>query len=503
MNFKKYKNMEPDAKKDESFYLIGLDIGNDSTAIAYYNANTQKPESIDLSGGYGKPSIPTAIQYVSDTKEWVTGEYAILNQGGGIVFLRLLERMGKNEYVDVGGRLVSLASVFAIFVKEVLLNVRNINPKAEIVGIVATVPAYYSENQKTEFRKVFKLAGFDKELIGFASDRECVLAKYLHEKKPMDGKVLVLDFGSRELRGGLYKLENSGSETVCTCLSFYFDDSISMQAIDGEAYKLFESFLGKSLKSVYKEQMAGFHFQHKDMLFQKNIREKPLKLYFNFIYPPVEHTLTYQMADRLIKPFERKIIAFVSDFFEKSATGQNDVSEVICVGGGFEMLWAREVLGEIFPDKVGFAKSPKLVNAAGAGILAALHSGLWGYSLKLHDTQKFEMDYGLYDGTNFLSLVDAGSFWWQKRSAALVNICEEVAGVLEFSFSARSKSGEVNDIEKIVLSGLPVRPKGVTCLKFSVGFTSNSEAVLEVIDQGFGELFPREDYFRKFEVQIH
>ena len=502
MSFRKYKNMEPHAKKDESYYLIGLDIGNDSTAIAYFNAATGKPETIDLSGGYGKPSIPTVIQYVSDTKEWVTGEYAVLNQGGGQTFTRLLERMGKNEYVDVGGRLVSLASVFAIFVKEVLLNIKNINPKAEIVGIMATVPAYFSDGQKTEYEKVFKLAGFEKELIGFASDRECVVAKHLYENEPKDEQILILDFGSRELRGGLYELSVSANETLCSCMSFYFDDSISMENIDREAYKLFESFLGKSLKSEYAEQMAGFHFQHKDMLFQKNIREKPLKLYFNFMYPPAEHILTHQMADRLIKPFERKIVAFVNDFFAKSATTQNEVAEVICVGGGFEMLWARELVIGLFQGGVNFQKSPKLVNAAGAGVLAAIHAGLWDYSFKLQDSQKFDVDFGLYDGVNFITLAHAGSFWWQKRVPVLIHVQKEVVGALELCFAKKNKAGEVDAIKNVVLEGLPARPKGVTCLKFTINFVSNTECVLEVSDQGFGELFPKEDYAMKFELRF-
>jgi len=180
VNWKKYKEMPSDAKQNEVYYIIGLDIGNDSSCMAFYNLSERVPETIDLSGGYGKPSVPTVMQYISETKEWVFGEYAILNRGVGteVTMSALMERLGRFDYIDVDGKAMSVANVLALFVKELLSNVKNINPKAEIVGIVAAVPAYFSEQAHEEFERVFKLAGYEKELIGFVPDRECVLAHY-------------------------------------------------------------------------------------------------------------------------------------------------------------------------------------------------------------------------------------------------------------------------------------------------------------------------------------
>ena len=491
MNFIKFKNLSLAEKKNESYYLVGLDIGNDSTAIAFYDVAHERPESIDLSGGYGKPSIPTVVQYIVETKEWVVGEYAILNQGGGLIFNDFLRKMGKNEYVELAGRSVSLASVFAVFIKEVLMNVKNINPKAEIVGIVAAIPAYFSENQEAELKRVFKLAGYEKELIGFVSDRECVIADYIFENEYNEKKFLVLDFGSRELRGGLYDLSYNNGKVLCICLSFYFDETISMDALDNEAYKLFDSFLDKPAREEYKDQLTGFHYQHKDMLFQKNIREKPMKLYFNFIYPPVEHKLTYQMADRLIKPYERRFISFINDVFTKSKLSYSDIEAVLCAGGGFEMLWAKESANMIFgKEKVYIAKNPKLTNALGAGILAAVYADLWDKKIVVEDTQKLENEIGIFDGHNFIVLAERNSFWWQKHEPKLVIVQKEIEGDLRFYLSHKNPDGDTVNINEIMLHGLPKRPKGVTRLKLAVSFNSNIDLALEISDEGFGELFP-------------
>jgi hypothetical protein len=103
MHWKQYKNLPKDQKRDESYYIIGLDIGNDSSGIAFFNAAEGMPETIDLSGGYGKPSIPTVMQYIAETREWVYGEYAILNRGVGteITLNDLIQRLGSFDYVEV------------------------------------------------------------------------------------------------------------------------------------------------------------------------------------------------------------------------------------------------------------------------------------------------------------------------------------------------------------------------------------------------------------------
>ena len=501
MSFKKFKNLSATAKKDESYYLIGLDIGNNSTAIAYFNVASEQPESIDLSGGYGKPSIPTVVQYIPDTKEWVIGEVAVLNQGAGVVFFDLLKRMGNNEYVELGGRLISLASVFAIFVKEVLLSIKNINPKAEIVGIVCTVPAYFSEGQLSELKRVFKLAGYEKELIGFVSDRECVLAEYLHTREGADETVLVLDFGSRELRGGVYGISSSAGATLAACLSFYFDESVSMESLDGDVYKLFISFLEKTTRDEYKEELAGFHHQHKDMLFQKNIRERPLKLYFNFVYPPTQCVLNFSIADRLIKPYERKLVAFVKEVVEKSKA--SGVDAVLCVGGGFEMLWAKEAVCKVFDKEiVRFAKNPKLVGAIGASVISAGYAGLLDNKLILEDTQKLDVDIGVYDGKNFFGLAERNSFWWQKHSPKLVLVHKEVTGAIELGLAKQTSDGSTKEIKHISLEGLPSRPKGVTCLEVGLSFSSSNYFELVVRDAGFGELFPKSDFEAKYILEL-
>ena len=511
MDWKDFRALEPKEKRDEAYYLIGIDVGNDSSAIAFFNMSTNAPETIDLSGGYGKPSIPTAVQYIADTKEWVFGEYAILNQSSGEVFTSLMGRMGNFEHVSIDGKPMRVAHILGLFVKELLGSVRNINPKAVIAGIIANVPTYFSEEAGEEFKEVFDSAGYREELIALVPDRECILARHYRVLPGKEERVLILDFGHRELRGGLYKVS---SENNCICaksLSSFFDESISMESVDKEVGILFDKLFSEVSENAgtdLPEQLAAFTFQHKDLLFQKNIRAKPIKLYFNFAYPPVQATVGREIVDTLVKPYSAGFNRFVSDVLRKNIEGRqtslSDINSSICVGGGFEMLWAREAVESLFSaGKTSFVKSPKLVNAEGAALIAAREAGLDIPIIKLEDNHQLTSDFGFVDKGLFIPLALRNSFWWQKHLPKLFIVNAPVDGEIELMIGGRTDQSTIRELHKISLNGLPVRPKGVTRLLAELSFASHTDMTLSISDKGFGDLFPKTDYQRLFEIKLN
>jgi len=506
MNYKKYKSLPAAEKRNEIYYVIGLDIGNDSSAIAFYNLAENTAETIDLSGGYGKPSIPTVMQYISETKEWVFGEYAVLNRGVGTIFSALLKKMGRFDYLDVGGRSVSVAGVFALFIKEILSNVKHINPKAEIVGIVASVPAYFSAPAQEEFTRVFKLAGYEKELIALVPDRECVLAHHYRTPPEKPESTLLIDLGNRELRGGLYNVQEKNGVINAVSMSSVFSDGMSMSAINADVEGLFESFLPGGVESQ-KEQLLEFTYRHKDILFQKSIRTKPLKLYYNFVYPPVQHTLTNERVEKLVEPYAALFNDFISNVLEKNLFERqitpSQVDTVLCVGGGFEMLWAKEAVTVVFPnERVQFYKNPKTIIAEGAALIAARELELTGIPFFLEDKHQLTNDIGLSDGENFLTLVERNGFWWQKHAPKLILVNSTVNGEMDLFLTELSPSGEGRSILTMHLDDLPVRPKGVTRLEIAIDFRSNTELTVKINDIGFGEMFPKTEYEREFPVSL-
>ena len=511
MHWKRYKALPLTEKYDETYYIIGLDIGNDSTGIAFYNLYESVPEPIDPSGGYGKPSIPTVMQYIAETKEWVFGEYAILNQGAGteITLQFLVKRLGHYDYLDIDGKAVSVATILGLYIREILASVRNINPKAEIVGIVAAVPAYLSQPAHEELVRAFKLAGYEKELIALVPDRECVLAHHFQNTSKKDEKVLLLDYGNREVRGGVY-VAAKDEDIIAKSLSSLFDESIGMGKIDEDVYALFKSYYhdagGQNPQNAETDQLTAFTYQHKDILFQKNIRTKPAKLYFNFVYPPFQQTITQSDSEALIRPYRQRFNRFIRDTLEQNlatrVTSPHDIDTVICVGGGFEMLWARETVAALFtPTQIRMYKNSKLITAEGAALVAAKMLDVTrGSSISVEDNHQLAVDIGLSTEGVFLPLVEQGAFWWQAHQPALVLVNSPVDGELRLNISERTANDESRQLVTYNLAGLPKRPKGTTRLKFSVKFKSNTDFILNVEDLGFGELFPKTNYAGEIKV---
>jgi len=493
MNWKQYKNLPENEKQNENYYIIGLDLGNDSSCIAFYNKRTKEAEVIDISGGYGHPTIPTAMQYAVDSKEWVFGEYVILNSDVGEAFTvkDLIERLGSSEYLEINGRSISLVNLLGMFIRELMSTVKNINPNAEIVGIVVAVPSYLSEQAREEYIRAFKNAGYEKELIGLVSDNECIFA-YVDE---IPKTSLLIDYGSRGVRGSVFEVDDTCIRTVMAS----FDDTLGTKSLESEAQKLFANFYRNNVKAEPAPgQMTAFTYQHKDVLFQKAIQSKATKLYFNFAFPPFQQTLNAEHANHLIKPFREGFYHFIQQL------NANAIDKVICVGGGFEMFWVMEAIAEYFPtSKIIEYKNSKIIAAMGAAVVAAMQLDISkGHAFKVEDRHHLPLDVGLLIGKdNFMPLVEYNSFWWKSHPPHffIVNHAIENGEEIPFSLQSRTPLGEIKTLVNTRLCGLPKRPKGTTKLQIQLKFLSDQEAIATVRDYGFGELFPRTD----FEQEIH
>ncbi len=517
MSRRKFTELFKNGIRQENYFILGLDIGSATSAIAYFDLNQSAPEIIDISGGYGKPSVPTVMQYVADTKEWVFGEYAMANRSGSkdITILSLVQKLGLGEYVDVSGKPVSVTSILGLYIKELVGNCKNINPKAEIAGIAVSVPAYLGKEAEAELSAVLKSAGYEKPLLGFLDDRECVLNRFYFDRAIKKETVMIIDFGARELRAGVYDIcpEDDGNVSV-DCRSFLFDKSLGTDIVDEVVSQMFQNiYCGhfnippERLDQRQREQLEIFSYQHKDLLFRKDIKSKPLKIYYNFAYPPFQASISHDMAQEIVGPLKECVEAFLMEA-RKTSDGKRidikDISSVICVGGGFEMLWAREVVSEAFPEsEIAIYKNPKGVTAEGASVAAATElCAFSGKKFLIKDKNRIDYDIGfkiLRDNRErFTPIVESSTFWWQTHPPKQFILTEPTSPAAHIQMFKRDKSGTMTPIKSLALDGLPDRPAGVTRLSISIGFSGSNVIKAKVRDLGFGELFPSSDYEREF-----
>ena len=505
-------NLFKNRKLDESQFILGMDLGDSTSAICYYDILRKTPEIIDMSGGYGKANVPTALQYSPDTKEWIFGEYAILSGGitDDISFTNLINRLGNKTYIEIGDKLEPLAHILSIFLKELMAGCRNINPKAEIAGIVISVPDYMSGEAKEELIRAFAKIDYDKKIIDLAAQRECILAYHYHTRKFEKESMLILDYGGRELRGGVYTLAAENGENKANIVSYYFDEILGAGHIDEElAEKLKAIYAQKkelTLKGIGKNiegQIRTLAYQNKDAVFQKHLGIKGMRLYYNFAYPPFYHVFTKEDAGEIIKPYKDGFKAFLEKLFEKNQNDDQepieygDISTVLCTGGGFEMLWAREVVEDVFPDSNVFMyKNPKATGAFGACIIAAGKLGIeQDKNIKVTDKLQIDADIGIMaassNGEKFYPIIHRGSFWWQNNKKIKFIVNEKIENSLSLELKTRSEEGLIENIGIVELNGLAARPKGVTQVELSLEYKDKNTLCAVVEDKGFGNFYVR------------
>ena len=512
MAWRKFKEHFQTHAMDETHFVLGVDIGSATSGIAYFDALRRAPELIDMSGGYGKPSMPTVLQYAPDTREWIFGEYAVLNRGVGKeqTFANLPERLGRNEYIEVNGRPTAVSALLGMYCKELVGTCKSLNPKAEIAGLVAAVPSYASEDAKADFLAAFQAAGFEKDVIALVPDRECIFQYHFATENAEPGLTLLLDFGSRELRGGIYNAayDEAGGLTL-DCVSSLFDKTLGAQKLNARVLDAFTQFYcaqtgvdKAALPKQARDQLAVFAYQHKDLLFQKEIGAKPVKLYYNFAYPPLQQAVSAGDVRALVSPFEEGFHAFLDNVFAKTLRtaerpARSDIKTVLCVGGGFEMLWARRLVSAAFPDsQVVFHKNAKGVIAMGASITAAAALGVASPRRQtLTDKHMLAADIGVKvqkaQRERFVPLLERNSFWWQPREPVSFLLNEPTGKQpATVALYTRAESGEIAPLGEMALDGLPERPAGTTKLRLSLQCEAYDRLTAVVADAGFGELFP-------------
>lgn len=506
-------------KLSENEFIVGIDIGNSTSSISYFNFNSEKPELIDVSGGYGKINTPTVVQYIKDTKEWVFGEYALLNKplSNEITFDNIVENLGKDIHYIIDNKPVSLVEILSLFIIELIGNIKNINPNAHIIGLNISAPCYISEKAKNELVQAVKAAGFENELISVLPDRECIIQKLFYENGIEKEKILIIDFGGREVRGGIYNLKTKDNDIFADCIVSYFNSNFSVEKIELDVYNILKNYYCENtgvndVQGFQKAQLEAFAYQHKDLIFQ-NKSEKDIKLYFNFSYPPFKQVLTKSMINKIIQPYASEFVQFIDNLLN-TAQGNNevikkdDINTVLCWGGGFEMLWARELVINYFGNKVLLCNNPKGESSIGACYAAAAQLNVLNTSfVHMKDLNQLDFDIGLIveekkGVEKFVPIVPRNSFWWQKFKNCRVILMEDTEKSVSIDFFKRDLSGHIKLIEKFKLNDFPKRPKAVTMLDISLKCINNNTICASIKDSGFGEIFPKSSYEKIINISI-
>ncbi|MCL2422172.1 MAG: Hsp70 family protein, partial [Defluviitaleaceae bacterium] len=176
MNWEAYKQqIEARGSLPEDWYIIGIDLGTTNSVISYWDNTNTRPEPIDISNGFGKIPLPSVVQYREDDdtdngesqSEWVIGEEAYRSMKiYPETTVRSAKRlMGTQQTFTLGGREYLPEDISTKILQELVDHVQHVNPKAEIAGLVVSVPYDFDDAAKKATMRACELADLSDKLI--------------------------------------------------------------------------------------------------------------------------------------------------------------------------------------------------------------------------------------------------------------------------------------------------------------------------------------------------
>ena len=540
MNWEEYKGqIDKRGSLPEDWYIIGIDLGTTNSVISYWDAAAGRPEPIDISNGFGKIPLPSVVQYREDEGsdletniEWVIGEEAYRSMKiYPETTIRSVKRlMGTSETYRLGGKDYLPEDISAKILQELINHTSHVNPKAEIAGLVVSVPYDFDDAAKKATMRACKIAGLSDKLICLIEEpKAAALAYNFRRQLNLDEKIMVFDFGGGTLDITIFHITERD------------ENKIKLQVISesGEAYHG-----GDNIDEILLEQCCAY-VQEKTGQVQSDIaienqvelalraREtkerlsgvKSFRIPFTFCVPPFVEQITREEFCQLIRPFIEKTRKLVQKALREAYTGAltaDDIDRVLLEGGSSQMPWVREMLLDIFNDenKIYTSERPATDISLGATYYAAMKMGLLSQpdmeSEKM--TVEFEVtvphDIGLEitaaagpDKKRFFTMIRRGtSYALAKKSHVFTLSGDTDEEMQNFDLRILERINREDTFEdckligEVGIRGLPARPSGKTKLKITLMVEEEGGLVKgNVEDLGFGDEYSPEGFKEDFD----
>jgi molecular chaperone DnaK len=531
VNWEAYRKQIAEKGMDENWYILGIDLGTTNSVISYWDNGSSRPEAIDVSNGFGKIPLPSVVQFREDEDgdEWVIGEeaYRSMKIYPETTVRSIKRKMGTNETVRLGKKDYLPEEISAKILSELVTHAQNMNPKAEIAGLVVSVPYDFDDAAQKATIRACEIAGISDNLICLIKEPNAAALAYNFRHQLNEGeKIMVFDFGGGTLDITLFHIAERN------------DSNIKLQVISqgGEACHGgddVDAFLidacGGFVKAKTGQSVAGLAVENQVELIAR-AREakerlsgvKQFRIPFTFCIPPFVEQLTREEFHALIVPFIEKTRKLVLKALRETYTGSltpADIDRVLLEGGSAQMPWVKEMLLDIFGDeeKIYSSERPALDISLGATYYAAMKMGLLSHpdiesekiSVEFEVTVSHDIGLELSGGgkKSFFPMIRRGTPYALAKKWHVFTLSgttpDEMTG-LDLRILERIQQDDPFEkcrlIGEVSIKGLPRRPSGKTKLRITLMVEEEGGLVRGLVeDVGLGDEFPSCGYREAFD----
>ncbi len=526
------KQIEENKSLSEDYYILGIDLGTTNSIISYWDMINEKPEPIDISNGFGKIPMPSVVQYRKDDDgegEWVIGEEAFRSMKiyPETTIRSIKRKMGTNETVEINGKKYLPEEISAKILTELVEHCKSLNPKAEIAGVVVSVPYDFDDAAKKATMKACELAGISEKLICLIEEpKAAALAYNFRHQLNQDEKIMVFDFGGGTLDITLFNvLEKDDKHIKLQVISeggkaYHGGDNVD-EYILNRCYDFIEEKANQKREDLSPENMVELICRARESK-ERLSGVKAFRIPFTFCIPPFVEQMTRDDLEEIINPFIEETRKLVLKALREVYTGAltpDDIDRVLLEGGSSQMPWVKDMLIGIFNNesKIYTSERPALDISLGATYYAAMKMGL----LSSPDIESEKMsiefevtvphDIGLEIENNgvksFYTMIRRGTpYALAKKEQVFTLSGNEKEDMTSFSLKIMERINKEDTIEKCKLIGevlikdLPERPSGKTRLNITLQVEEEGGLVKgSVTDMGYGTEYEPSGYSENFD----
>uniref|UniRef100_A0AC34F434 Heat shock protein 70 n=1 Tax=Panagrolaimus sp. ES5 TaxID=591445 RepID=A0AC34F434_9BILA len=380
-------------KKDilltSNFQAIGIDLGTSRCCAAVNRVNGIQVIPLDYTG---ERLLPSYVSY--DEKNVKCGKIVIhrlRNHWKSTIFdtKRIIGRnliefeidenwsfiVSENETRKVVMEIDGFNGKQKITAEQVATELlKYIKQKAEefqgtkITKAVITVPATFTESQKTETITAAKFAGWS-EIELLPEPIAAAFAYFINRSVPNNSTVLLFDLGGGTLDVCIFKVEND----MIKILSNIGDSKLGGRNFDTVLINFFQHNMNANYDiTLLKDK------KYKLMLEGQKIKEDLTTVISSWLdideFDPNQNgiiSITQEEFQRMTQPLINKIRNTIQSALYDSKLNANQINQVLHVGGGSRMPIIKELLKEMFSESEHCCEEhPDEVVAIGAAYYA-------------------------------------------------------------------------------------------------------------------------------------
>lgn len=385
--------------------IVGIDLGTTYSCIGAYEAVTGNVYI--YKNKHGKKVMPSIVTFTDSGVD--VGQDALLKGethpestiydakrfiGRNFSDSELKElaslypfKIGKNDsgqpYFEIEGnkrkRRVTPEDIGSYLIKELVASAEK-NISRKITKAVMSVPAEFDKYQREATEKAAKLAGIDVLRI-INEPTAAALAYGLHEHKHITN-VMVVDLGGGTLDVSLLNVQGGMFITMAMAGNNRLGGQDFNNRLLQYFYTAIHEKFGRTLENL--EEIQKLHHEVESVKlnlttdFEVNVHMPLPSLNHGKSLAVFKINITRSTFEKLNKDLFKRVLEPIKKVLQVTELSQDDVDEVVLVGGSTRIPKVRQIIKDYFNGKEpNVSIDPELAVATGVAIQAGILGGAW------------------------------------------------------------------------------------------------------------------------------